>query len=246
MTRRRYGDVSVGRRARLLGLFMVLGLHLLLLYALMQGNPSAPPGLVRRPLMVSLLDVPAEPDSPSSAAAVAIARQDSRGQFAARPQPPAAVLPPRQPSVANVPVGSAPADVMPVLTQAGGAAVSMPSSSGAASGGEQVRSSPESARPVPVRTAAVIDARTACARPEYPSAALRAGQAGLVGLSFLIGSDGRVQESRVEQSSGFRVLDEAARRALSRCVFIPATSAGQAVPSWGKLEYEWRLEAAGQ
>ena len=50
------------------------------------------------------------------------------------------------------------------------------------------------------RTPAVVDAR-ACEKPPYPPAALRAGEIGIVKLSFLIDSDGRVLESKVEGSS---------------------------------------------
>lgn len=95
---------------------------------------------------------------------------------------------------------------------------------------------------VPARiTAALVDAN-ACAKPEYPPAALRANESGVVALAFLIEVDGRVVDSRVERSSGFRRLDEAARKALGLCQFRPATLNGVAERSWAKIEYEWRIQ----
>lgn len=91
------------------------------------------------------------------------------------------------------------------------------------------------------RTPAVVDAR-ACEKPPYPPAALRAGEIGIVKLSFLIDSDGRVLESKVEGTSGSRRLDEAARNGLALCKFKPATLDGKPERTWAKIEYEWKIE----
>ena len=93
---------------------------------------------------------------------------------------------------------------------------------------------------VPARTAAVVDARN-CAKPEYPSASIRAQETGLVVLQFLIGVDGAAIDSKVEKTSGFRRLDEAARKALSLCKFKPGTESGKPVQSWARIEYLWTL-----
>lgn len=93
----------------------------------------------------------------------------------------------------------------------------------------------------PVRTAPVINARRSCPEPEYPALSLRLGEKGTVKLGFLIGVDGRVKESRVDQTSGHPRLDEAARRALSRCRFTPGTVDGKAEESWAQLLYTWKI-----
>jgi protein TonB len=93
----------------------------------------------------------------------------------------------------------------------------------------------------PVFTSAVISA-TSCEKPEYPSAAKRMEEEGTVQLKFLVGVDGKVIESAVEKSSGFRRLDEAARAGLSKCQFKPATIDGKPQQSWASLKYTWRLE----
>ena len=93
----------------------------------------------------------------------------------------------------------------------------------------------------PVRTPPVVDANT-CEKPAYPPASVRANEVGLVRLSFLIDTDGKVLDSKVERSSGFRRLDEAARAGLGMCRFRPATVNGKAERSWGRIEYVWKLE----
>ena len=93
----------------------------------------------------------------------------------------------------------------------------------------------------PVVTAAVISA-SSCEKPEYPSASKRLEEEGTVQLKFLVGVDGKVIESAVEKSSGFRRLDEAARAGLSKCQFKPGTVDGKPQQSWASMKYTWRLE----
>lgn len=64
----------------------------------------------------------------------------------------------------------------------------------------------------PARTAPVVLARD-CQKPEYPPAALRAQETGLVVLQLLVGVDGMVADSRIEKSSGYKRLDEEIGRA---------------------------------
>lgn len=96
-------------------------------------------------------------------------------------------------------------------------------------------------RRVPKRTSPVINARRNCPEPEYPALSLRLSERGTVMLAFLIGVDGRVKESKIQESSGFPRLDEAARRALSRCRFIPGTVDGRVEESWANLLYTWKI-----
>jgi len=93
----------------------------------------------------------------------------------------------------------------------------------------------------PVRTAAVVDAR-GCEKPPYPPASLRANETGTVRLSFLIEADGRVTQSRIEASSGFWRLDEAARKGLALCKFKPATVDGKPERAWARIDYVWKVE----
>jgi protein TonB len=108
-----------------------------------------------------------------------------------------------------------------------------------ASGDSGVKPAPVKA--APVVTAAVVDAQ-ACAKPDYPKNALRNGDTGTVMLSFLIGADGKVADSRIEKSSGFRELDRAAQAGLSLCHFKPGTVDGVPQQSWTKMQYVWSLD----
>lgn len=95
--------------------------------------------------------------------------------------------------------------------------------------------------PAVTHTQAGID-HIGCAKPAYPPASLAAQEAGTVILKYLIDVDGSVLESKIETSSGFRRLDDAARRALAKCRFRPAMANGKAEQGWARIEYEWRLE----
>jgi protein TonB len=93
-----------------------------------------------------------------------------------------------------------------------------------------------------MRNAELADAN-GCAKPAYPMNALRNGETGTVTLALLIGADGKVNTSRVAQSSGSRDLDRAAVNALSLCRFKPAISAsGTPQAGWAHLAYVWRLD----
>src|SRR3989441_10089142 len=99
---------------------------------------------------------------------------------------------------------------------------------------------PPPAAPVQ-RTGAVVDA-PGCEKPPYPAAPPPANERGIVRLSFLIDVDGRVLESKVERSSGYRRLDEAARAALGACKFRPATVDGRPERAWARIDYDWKIE----
>jgi protein TonB len=85
---------------------------------------------------------------------------------------------------------------------------------------------------------------SACARPDYPPASLREGDEATVVRMFPIGIDGIATESRIERSSGFKWLDEAARRALALCKFKPGTENGEPLQSWARIDYKWQIQDA--
>ncbi|MBU6468588.1 MAG: energy transducer TonB [Betaproteobacteria bacterium] len=86
-----------------------------------------------------------------------------------------------------------------------------------------------------------IDTHYPCTAPEYPALARRNAEEGKVLLSFLINAEGQVENSKVLQSSGFSMLDEAALKALSQCRFTPATQDGKAIAIRVTIPYIWRL-----
>lgn len=92
-----------------------------------------------------------------------------------------------------------------------------------------------------MRSAVLADAN-GCAKPDYPLRAARNGETGTVTLALLVGADGRVQDSRIQSSSGSRDLDRAAVNALSLCKFQPAMNGAAAEAGWAQLAYVWTLE----
>jgi protein TonB len=100
---------------------------------------------------------------------------------------------------------------------------------------------PPSAKPGNMYSAVLADAN-GCAKPAYPAGAARDGVSGTVTLALLVGTDGRVTDSKVQKSSGSRDLDKAAVSALSLCKFKPAMNGGVAEPAWGRIAYVWTLE----
>ena len=93
----------------------------------------------------------------------------------------------------------------------------------------------------PSRVAAVVDFNT-CAKPEFPKASLRNEETGTSTVSFLIGVDGLVKDSKVQKSSGFRDLDRAAQSALGKCRFKPAMVDGKPEQQWTAVQYVWTRE----
>lgn len=200
---------------RFTGIGVVIILHIILVYALLNGLARKIVEIVQAPLETKIIEEvkPPPPDKPPPPPPKLIA-------------PPPPFIPPPEVRV-DVPV--------PVNTITSVSNVKPPI--------EAPVPKPVVAAPPapPARTAAVVDARN-CSKPEYPPASLRAQETGLVVLQFLIGTDGNAIESKIERSSGFRRLDEAARQALSLCKFKPGTEDGKSVQSWARIEYQWKIE----
>ncbi|MGI4845194.1 MAG: energy transducer TonB [Janthinobacterium lividum] len=104
-----------------------------------------------------------------------------------------------------------------------------------------VPAAPPSSNPGQMGSAVLANA-DGCAKPDYPINAARNGDTGTVTLALLVGADGRVQDARVQKTSGHRELDRAALNALSLCQFKPAMNNGAAQAGWGQIAYVWTLE----
>mgnify|MGYP000263991062 CR=1 FL=1 len=203
----------------LIGLGLVVVLHLLLFWAISSGLARSVVKKIQGPVEAVLLEEK-KPDIPP---------------------------PPPPPPPKNMPPPPPPAYVPPVDVP-----VSATSSANAIAA---VTATPQPPAPPPpvvvaapapppaavVRTPAVVNSAN-CAKPEYPSASRRLEEEGTVSLRFLVGTDGKVIESEVEKSSGYKRLDEAARAALSRCQFRAATVDGKPEQGWATMKYTWRLE----
>jgi len=79
-------------------------------------------------------------------------------------------------------------------------------------------------------------------KAEYPKASLMNEEQGTVSMSFLVGADGGVIESKLEKSSGFKNLDKAAIKSIGACKFKPGTKDGAPAQTWTKVDYAWKLD----
>ncbi len=220
-----YAPPKEESRTRLAGFVVVVLFHALMGYALVNGLARKIVEVVTQPLETKIIEEtkpppqekPLPPPPPPKLAA-----------------PPPPYIPPPEVQV-QVPQSVQTTAITAVTT-------ARPTEPVAAPGQQFAPPAPVPVqRAAPVRTAPVVDAR-ACQKPEYPPAALRAQETGIVLLAFLIDVDGSALESRIERSTGFRRLDEAARKALALCKFKPATTDGKPERAWAKIEYEWKID----
>jgi len=79
-------------------------------------------------------------------------------------------------------------------------------------------------------------------QPEYPPTSRRLGEEGSVVLQVLVGVDGNVQDGKVQKSSGFPRLDEAAlKHALRAWRFTPGTEDGTPVATWHSVKVTFKI-----
>jgi len=78
-------------------------------------------------------------------------------------------------------------------------------------------------------------------KPRYPESARRAGVQGVTTLRVHVLENGRVSEVLVEQSAGFRDLDQAAMEAVKKWLFEPARRGKDPVSVWVMLPVKFEL-----
>ncbi len=203
------------------GIAVVVLLHVLVAFVAVQGSKvlihRAPPGIID---LVPVAELPPPPPPPPV------------------PMPDPVKLPPTTIAVPDLPQ-DVPPPAVPVEMATRPASEPVPPAT--STGGTATAQHTGPAARTPVRVAPVVDAG-ACTRPEYPRNAQRNGETGTVTLALLVGTDGRVAESKVEKSSASRELDRAALAGLSLCRFQPGTVDGVPYQSWTRLQYQWSLD----
>lgn len=80
-----------------------------------------------------------------------------------------------------------------------------------------------------------------CDKPVWPREALKNELQGTVKLRFLIDTQGRVRDSGIIQSSGHKMLDDAALVATSKCILDVAPAKRSPEPEWVQLDYVWTI-----
>lgn len=78
--------------------------------------------------------------------------------------------------------------------------------------------------------------------PPYPAISRRLGEQGQVLISALISKDGSATQARIEQSSGFQRLDQAALETVRQWRFVPGRRAGVAQDMWFKIPITFTLD----
>ena len=199
-----------------LGLSFVALLHVVVIYALVNGLAHKIVDAVRKPIETVIVKENAPPPPPP--AAPPPPKLDVPPPFVPPPDIPIAVPPPRAitqvvhtpPPVAVRPAPVRPAPVRPTLV---------------------------------VRTRPALD-RSSCAttEPEYPMSSRRNMEAGTVVLRIEIGTNGLPAQVDIARSSGYQRLDVSARGWISSCRFRPAMVDGKPVLSWVAQAYTFTLQ----
>ncbi len=108
---------------------------------------------------------------------------------------------------------------------------------------ETVATPPDAAPP----TEAISDANLKITRrvdPSYPPASRRAGEQGTAVLAVLVDANGHPQDIKVQTSSGYDRLDQAAVQGVQRWLFNPAVRDAQKVTAWTTVRVTFKLENA--
>ena len=97
------------------------------------------------------------------------------------------------------------------------------------------------AAPAPVAEVFVPPSFLSRQEPAYPERARRAGVEGVVGVRIALAPDGSVRQVELTQSSGSRLLDEAALAAARTSTFAPASRNRTPVESEAVASYRFEL-----
>jgi TonB family protein len=91
-----------------------------------------------------------------------------------------------------------------------------------------------------------VDRTAPTPAPVYPDSAQVAGEQGDVLLDVYVTAGGHPRKFRVNQSSGFPDLDNAAAETVANWQFVPAIKGGDTVSSWTTVKIHFELPHAAQ
>ena len=205
-------NASVLRRAPP-SLLVVGGLHLVALWALMNGLSIHPLVTSTKPMEGTVIDqTPPPPDKPTVEARTAEINF-SPPTFKPVELPPIDIDMPPPPPDPRVTFQTEP---------------------------ERTAGTPE---PQPVIARASVDPRHPLSQPDYPMEARHFGEEGRLLLAILVGTDGRVLDAKATESSGSERLDQAAiKEARQHWRLRPATRNGVPFEQWLTVPVGFRLQ----
>jgi protein TonB len=215
----------------MVGIGIVLGLHLLLGWALVSGLAQRMVEVIKAPIETKIIEETKPPPPPPPE------NLPPPPKFA--PPPPSFVPPPE----VNVNPPPTPAPTITTTTVA-----PPPAPVAIAPPAPPVEAPPAPPPPPrqPVRTEPRFNFGTTCDRPEYSGAARRAEATGETVIRYTADATGTITEASVTKSSGptreHKQLDRAALEAVQRCKVTPGTLDGKPEKLTATVTYVWKLE----
>jgi len=236
------------RREAVVACLTVL-LHGLALLGLLQLGGRAAPADRSRGVPMSDLVWVAPPPAPVSHAALDPVAQPLRPPTRPVRASSSAPLAPQRVASLEPPLQAAPApgpqvEAAPEAAPSSPLALAGQGASVASAPGPRV--SPSAAAPATPAAEPHVGARPDYAYnppPDYPLALREQGIGGVVWLRVWVDGDGRPGEIRLARGSGYRLLDDAAVRAVRHWRFVPARSGDQTMASW--VEFPIRFALSG-
>ncbi|WJM86215.1 energy transducer TonB [Dickeya chrysanthemi] len=244
-----------GRRSeKWLTLALALALHAVVLAPLvLRPSPPIPPHPI--PVAIEFAAAPAEATPAEAIPSQAILSQAILSQTMP-PEPPPAVEPPVDEQVLTPPPVPQPTRVNETA-QVKTPKPAKPIAKKPATPRQPAAPAPQSA---PVNTAATTPAATPTAAapvtppsasaaylrnppPAYPDVAINRGWEGTVLLNVQVRPDGKVQTIRLQRSSGYPALDDAAREAVLHWSFVPARRGDQPESGWVVVPVDFTLNS---
>ncbi len=227
-----------------IGIGVVVLLHVVLGWALVNGLGRRVVEVIRAPVQTRIIEEPEPPPPPPpknlppppklAAPPPPPFVPPPEIQIATPPPPPITVTPEAPPPAPPVAIAPAPAPA-PAPAAPAPPAPPAPAPAPAAPPAPKIQ-------PVPAR----IDVST-CEKPDYPPAALRADATGTTKIRFTVDASGVVSKAEIERSAGpsreHRLLDRAAVDTLGKCRFKPGIDdKGKPVGSTAVVDYVWKTE----
>ena len=205
------------------GIGIVIVLHILLGWALINGLARTMIEVIKGPIETKIIEEAKPPPPPPE-------NLPPPPKFA---PPPPSFVPPPEVVVNPPPTPAATITVTPVAPPPAPPVVIAPVAP---------------ALPAPPRSAPVAAiTNVADCKPDYPAAALKDDATGTTKIRFTVDATGKVSKAEVERSSGssreHRLLDRTAVDALSKCPFRAGTDeTGKPVGAVAVVDYVWRTE----
>jgi periplasmic protein TonB len=223
-----FGEQERSPTKHVVGFGLVVGLHLLLGWALLNGLAQRLVEVIKAPIETKIIEEVKPPPPPPPE------NLPPPPKFA--PPPPSFVPPPEV--VVNPPPTPAPTITTTTVAPPPAPVFIMPTAPAA----PPVAAAPRAARPA-------IGNVTACApkNEDYPPAALRAEATGTTKVRFTVDAQGKLANAEVVKSAGstreHRALDRVALQKLSECTFKPGVDEhGTAVGGSFDVEYVWKIQ----